>query len=647
MVVFVPRCLKWIQASGNQTLQKRHIDSVYKTCRFCDLHFAASDINAKGLLKPNVVPTLHLPGEEEEDENAKSTQTKITFSCFCLDEIIALKGYCNAYDKKDTIQPKIEANCSKCVAKTVTRVKLKAVTRMSVKTQTGIALVCAETQTSQEDLIPKAPKGRVYKRKTYPQGPTNPQDLKFLEEQVRLVCAEEPNLQNQIYKILKLQQYFRLNYRFNKYGKEYKNIARNIYLASPLAYRVLATKFPLPSILTLRQENLNLGMIISELVIKKLKAKLKGNLGEARKSCIICADEMVLQRRLINKETVNGIEKVKEVKTKEPQTAVLVLIVRGLHNKWSQPLAFCLAPQVRPTNELLKWVDDIIIKVMELGYDVVGFTSSQTPTCIRIANERKISSIQPFFYIKDRKIHYFFDILSVMKNMRNVFMDNNFVYIDCKDIQRTASWADIENLYAIEKERPYQIAYRLTMSHIKPNMADKQKLKFAVQLFSKSVSVAMLSLIASNIMPESAIGTAKFIELMNDLFDILNSLPFCETNIYKQAFVSKDYQVELLNNVVYFLDTVIITYRVSGKEVTDSILYAKHLLVTVKSVLNLSLELQIKDAASRLYTRRLNLEATLKFFAAIRRGAANSQEPTPHQFIFGFKKISENPHQLY
>lgn len=626
-------------------MQRREIASVYKTCRFCDLHFAPSDINAKGLLKPNVVPTLHLPDEEEVDDNSKSTQTKITFSCFCLDEVIALKGYCNAYNKKDTIKPAIEANCSKCVGKAVTQVKLKAVTRMSVKTQTGIALVCAETQTSKEDIIPKKPK--VYKRKTYPQGPTNPQDLKFLEEQVQIVCAEEPNLQSQIYRILKLQQHLQLNHKFNRYGKEYKNIAKNIYLASPLAYKVLATKFPLPCVHTLRKENLDLGLTISELVIKKLKTRLKGNLGEIKKTCIICAEEMVLQRRLVNKETVNGIEKVKEVKTKEPHTTVLVLMARGLYNKWSQPLAFCLAGQIRPTKELMKWVDGTISKVMELGYDVVGFTSSQATTCIRIASERNISPIQPFFYINDKKIHYFFDILSLMKNIRNVFMDNNFVYVDCNDKQRVASWTDIENLYELEKERPYQIAYRLALSHIKPNLAERQKYKYALQIFSKSVSVAMLSLIASNIMAESAIGTAKFIELMNDLFDILNSLPFCETNMHKQAFVCKDYQVELMNNVIYFLDTVVVNYRANGRVVTDGVQCLNQLQVTVKSVLNLSLELQIKDASNRLYTRRLNQEALGRFFAAIRRGAGNSLEPTPHQFIYGFKNISENPHQLF
>lgn len=645
--IIVLRRLKWIQASGKLELQKREFKYIYKTCRFCDLHFAPSDITPKGLLKPNVIPTLHLPGDEEENENSKSTQTKITFSCFCLDEIIALKGYCNAYGKKHTIKPKIEPNCSKCVAKSVSLIKLKAVTRMSVKTQTGIALICAETQTSKDDWVPKPPKPKRQRRKIYPQGPTNPQDLKFLEEQVQIVCAEEPNLQSQIYKILKLQQHLQLNHKFNKYGKEYKNIAKNIYLSSPLAYKVLAKKFPLPRILTLRKENLNLGLTISELVIKKLKARLNGNLGELKKTCIICADEMVLQRRLINKEIVNGIEKVKEVKTKEPHTAVLVLMARGLYNKWNQPLAFCFSGQKRPAKELLKWVDGTISKVMDIGYDVVGFTSSQATTCIRIASERNISPIQPFFYVNNKKIHYFYDILILMRNIRNVFMDNNFVYIDCNDRQRVGSWTDIENLYEIEKERPYQIAYRLTSSHIKPNIADRLKLKFALQLFSKSISVAMLSLIASNIMPESAIGTAKFIELMNDLFDILNSLPFCETNINNEAFVCKDYQVELLNNVIYFLDTVIVTYRANGKDVTEGVQCLKQLQVTVKSVLNLSLELQIKNAENRLYTRRLNQEALARFFATIRRGAGNLKEPTPHQFIFGFKNISENPRLLY
>lgn len=390
--IFVRRCIKWIQASGKLELQKREIKSVYKTCRFCDLHFAPSDITEKGTLKRNVVPTLNLPGQEE-NENTKTSQTKITFSCFCLDEVIALKGDCVAY-KKETIQPKIEPNCSRCVSKAVSKAKLKVLTRLSVKTQTEIAMVNAGTQNSKTDLT-------RYKRKSYQQGTINRQNLKFLKEQMQVVCAAEPNLQSLIYKILKLQQYYRLNYKFNKYKKEYKDIAKNIYLASPLAYKVLAKKFPMPSVKTLRKETLTFGLTISELVIKKLKARLEGKLGESMKTCIICANDMVLQRRLINKETVNGIEKVKEVKTREPPTTVLVLIARGLFKKWSQPLAFCLEGQIRP-KKVLNWVDRTISKVMQLGYDVVGFTSSSTNTSTRIAIERNISPTQPFFYINNK-----------------------------------------------------------------------------------------------------------------------------------------------------------------------------------------------------------------------------------------------------
>lgn len=451
----------------------------------------------------------------------------------------------------------------------------------------------------------------------------------------------KPELLSVAQKIFKIKKKFRDIYENNQYEREYKMFAMEIYFASPLAYRILAETLYLPSEQNLRNANIEIGTDFSEHAIRCLQSKVK-NLSDSEKICVLCADEMSLKRHLVyqvKRDKIIGFHEIDGVQKQEPATKAFVVMVRGLFSKWKQPLAYCFLNQTKNYPELKNWLDNIIIKVMNIGLKIVAFTSDQGSNFISMATDRNVTAADPFFRINDKKIYYIFDVPHLLKCLRNNLIDNDFVISNDTDgKEEIASWDDVENLYEIEKEKSYKMAFKLTESHIRPNNFEKTKVKFAAQVFSRSVANAMQCNVELGKLPENALGTAKFIQLINDMFDILNSSSCNETYKYKNAFSQEAYQMEVLQNVLKFLKNVRIVQKSNGKKFTNSLKCLKSLEITIQSVIQLSIDLKRQDFKS-LFTQRLNQDVLENFFSAIRQQEGNCREPSPIQFASAFRKL--------
>ncbi|KAK7604830.1 hypothetical protein V9T40_006016 [Parthenolecanium corni] len=120
----------------------------------------------------------------------------------------------------------------------------------------------------------------------------------------------------------------------------------------------------------------------------------------------------------------------------------------------------------------------------------------------------------------------------LLKSLRNNFLIHDFQYLD-----KIARFDDIQKTYDIDvKNDSAQALRRITKAHLEPDNFAKMSVKLAAQLFSPSVSLTIRTVLQTgeSISPPAK-HTASFVELVNDVFDILNSRQLFHNNPLKTA----------------------------------------------------------------------------------------------------------------
>ncbi|XP_026744726.1 uncharacterized protein LOC113506066 [Trichoplusia ni] len=90
-------------------------------------------------------------------------------------------------------------------------------------------------------------------------------------------------------------------------------------------------------------------------------------------------------------------------------------------------------------------------------------------------------------------------------------------------VTKTAKWSHIKLLY---DENPgykgVRLIPKLTENHVNPDKINKMKVKFASQIFSRTVASNMGYLADTNILPAECKQTADLLFFMDDIFDSVN-----------------------------------------------------------------------------------------------------------------------------
>lgn len=83
------------------------------------------------------------------------------------------------------------------------------------------------------------------------------------------------------------------------------------------------------------------------------------------------------------------------------------------------------------------------------------------------------------------KIYCMFDFPHLVKSLRN-----GWLKCDLKTSDGNASFQVIRELYEMEANATTKMCPKLTRQHIFPNSFEKMRVKFATQIFSKTVAAA-------------------------------------------------------------------------------------------------------------------------------------------------------------
>lgn len=254
------------------------------------------------------------------------------------------------------------------------------------------------------------------------------------------------------------------------------------------------------------------------------------------KACVICFDEMSIMCNLEYSKKYDLIEGFEDLggnhRTKNVAKYCLVFLIRGLYAQWKLPVAYFLSNTNVKAENLELLLKALINKLFDSGVLPKAVVCDQASTNQKVYKRLGVTSDSPFFYTNDRKIFALYDVSHLIKNIRNNFLSNDYVNGDDK-----MSFQDIKKTYAIDKASNVSRALtKLTERHINPNSFQKMSVSLATQIFSNSVAAAIRTVKTTNqLNSDTAIATAKFVQVVNHMFDALNSKTRYSKNPYKHA----------------------------------------------------------------------------------------------------------------
>ncbi|KAH9384075.1 hypothetical protein HPB48_026058 [Haemaphysalis longicornis] len=159
------------------------------------------------------------------------------------------------------------------------------------------------------------------------------------------------------------------------------------------------------------------------------------------------------------------------------------------------------------------------------------------------------------------------------------------------------------------------------------------KVKYAAQVFSRSVYLAMQAFIAFNELLPTAVDAAEFVERMDDLFDTVNSscVRIRERKM-RHAMSPSTAHVQFLNSCFSWFQS----WKFESGSQPRTI---RGWQVTVRAIVLLWAELQASFGFQFLLTRNLNQDLLENLFGIVRQQHGCNETPNAYQFAAGLKHI--------
>ena len=284
---------------------------------------------------------------------------------------------------------------------------------------------------------------------------------------------------------------------------EEKIASLSIFKHSPKAYKFLRSIFILPAPQTLikliHKSKLKPG--INKNIFTQLK-KRSESIKNSEKLCVLLFDEVSLKVNVAyqgRRDEVAGFADNGVDRTAEYADHALVFMIRGLLHNYKQPIYYTFSKNCTKGSELAKQIKEVIKGVQDAGFIVLATICDQGTNNRQalkwLLNEtrgiylrRNEQPKENIILINNREVIPLYDPPHLIKGMRNNLITKNLQYVT-NDIIKTAKWCHLEHLY---KENPgyngIRLIPKMTESHVNPDKMNKMKVKFATQIFSRTVA---------------------------------------------------------------------------------------------------------------------------------------------------------------
>lgn len=424
--------------------------------------------------------------------------------------------------------------------------------------------------------------------------------------------------------------------RRRQWEKDEKEFSILSYYKSPGLYKYWRNKLGivLPGLSTIKNWIGRFDCLpgFSRTVIEELRTKTS-TMNNLEKYCTLVFDEISIKQFLeYNKkyDFIEGLEDFGDKRTKRFGTHISLFMVRGIYSKWKLPFAYFISSGAIKKDVLVQTLTDSIKHIFEIGLNVRALICDQgknNQAALRILG---ISTEKTFIQFEGRKIYVIFDALHLVKNFRNNFLYNNYIFED-----KVVDFQDIVKTYEIDQSsETSRCLLKLSHAHLNPDSFQKMNCSLATQIFSHSVAAAIRTCIdTQQLTSYTAPDTAKFVEFMNNLFDTLNSKQLYSSNPFTCAL--NDEKPLVKQTMINAISKIERLFKITkkGNKRPDCF---NGMLITLKSVIALHEEQKVAGFPY-LLTNRLNQDVIENTFAVIRQRGGFNANPTARTFRASFK----------
>lgn len=291
-----------------------------------------------------------------------------------------------------------------------------------------------------------------------------------------------------------------------RFTMEEKLLALSILKQNPKGYRFFRQIFILPAPQTVAKmvQKSNLKPGLNKNVFNNLKKRAE-KMKPDEKLCLLLFDEIALKANVTyneRKDRVTGF--VDDGLERQPQYAdhAQVFMVRGLIKNYKQAIAYTFSASATKGPSLARQIKDVITGIQKAGLIVVATVCDQgTNNCNSIKlllNEtrghylrRGETPKENTIVVNGQEIIPLYDPPHLLKGIRNNLIKKDLHFL--KDGEsKTAKWSHLEMLL---KENPgykgVRMIPKLTESHVNPEKMNKMKVKYASQIFSRTIASNM------------------------------------------------------------------------------------------------------------------------------------------------------------
>lgn len=454
---------------------------------------------------------------------------------------------------------------------------------------------------------------------------------------------------------------------FSSYPPALKKFALTLHFYSTAAYQYLRRIFnkslPHPSTLFRWYKNVKAEPGFTDEAFNRLTDKSKQS--SEPLICSLIADEMsIRQQRIWTGTKYEGLVDMGIGMDTSDQKAsqAFVLLVVSLTQGWTLPIAYFFIQSL--TGEMKANIINIALhKCHEAGVKIVSLTfdgCKSNINCMKflgcyIDNHENMNTT--FQHPNgDYKIAIFLDVCHMVKLVRNLLESKKEFYGESDAVIK---WSLILQLHNLQEENSLHLANKLTLRHVQFRN-EIMKVKLATQLLSNSVAKAIefcdkeLKLTKF----EHSEATVKFLKLINDIFDILNSRNLKDyglkkpldsknvTEVMSLCHQAKTYLLSLSTKVAYKKtirvnreSRTVIEFRQVPLHKCQANTGIVGLLVCINSLEYLYKSLVESKAVSYLMTFKFSQDHVELFFGKIRSLGGFNNNPNARQFKSAYKKM--------
>jgi len=287
--------------------------------------------------------------------------------------------------------------------------------------------------------------------------------------------------------------------RGRRWNFEEKILALSLLKRSPKSYTLLHTLFPLPSGRTL-QSLLNTVQFrtgINTHVFDALRHSVQ-KMSEKDRYCCLLFDEMSIRENFRFNQKLNCIEGFEDLgsqgRTCNMANHALLFMVRGLHRKWKQPVAYYLSRGSTKAAMLVQFLKEVLDACQNVGLHVVATVCDMGTNNVKAMRLLGSTGEKSFFQFQSQEIATIYDPPHLLKCTRNLFLKYDVEFKSERmgsQLSVIAKWEHIKKLYEQDKLFAIRRLENLTDDHLAPVARCAMKVSLAAQVMSHTVAAAL------------------------------------------------------------------------------------------------------------------------------------------------------------